>query len=103
MPELRIGDRLVRIDDHGFLLEPGDWNEEVAAALAEYSSLPPLQDDHWQVIRYIREYFRENNTAPMLRLISKRTGLGENRLKTMFPQSCRECMCKIAGLPQPTG
>ena len=103
MPELKVGDMTVRIDNQGFLLESGDWNQEVAEVLAMANSLDPLTEDHWRVIAYIREYYEQHNTAPMLRLISKRTGLKGNRLKTMFPRSCRECMCKIAGLPQPTG
>ena len=48
-------------------------------------------------------YYQAYKTAPMLRAIGKRTGLGEKRLHELFPLACRECMCRIAGLPRPSG
>ncbi len=103
MPELRVGDRTVRVDSQGFMVDPDDWTTEVAGALAESVSLAPLTRDHWRVIMYVRRYYQKHNTAPMLRAICKRNRLNEGTLRALFPTSCRECMCKIAGLPQPTG
>ena len=103
MPELRSGERTVEVDRHGFLVDPEDWSLEVAKAIAESSSLGPLTDDHWRVVRFVREYYERTGSAPMLRAIGKRTGLSEGSLRELFPRGCRECMCKIAGLSQPTG
>ena len=103
MPAFQMGDQTVDVDDHGFLIEPNAWNKEVAEALAESVTLGPLNEDHWRVIMFLREHYFAYETAPMLRLISKRTKLGEKRLRELFPLSCRECMCRIAGLPRPTG
>jgi TusE/DsrC/DsvC family sulfur relay protein len=103
MPAFHMDDKTVDVDDHGFLKEPNDWNKEVAEALAEATVLTPLTEDHWRVIMFVREYYLAYETAPMLREISKRTGLGERRVRELFPLSCRECMCRIAGLPRPTG
>ena len=103
MPDFEVGNRTVRVDNFGFMLEPNDWTKEVAEALAKSSSLYPLTEDHWRVITYVREYYEEHNTAPMLRAIIKRTKLKERKLRTLFPSSCHECMCKIAGLPKGTG
>ena len=103
MPAFQMGDRTVDVDAHGSLIEPNDWNEEVAHVLAEATVLTPLTEDHWRVIMFVREYFLAYETAPMLREILKRTGLGERRVRQLFPLSCRECMCRIAGLPRPTG
>ena len=103
MLRLHVDSRWIEIDEFGFLLEPGDWTHEVAEALAEHSSVGPLLDDHWRVILYIRGYYEEHAMAPMIRSINKRTQIGERRLKQLFPSSCRECMCLVAGLPKPTG
>jgi tRNA 2-thiouridine synthesizing protein E len=103
MPAFQMGDQTVDVDDHGFLIEPNAWNREVAEVLAEATTLSPLTEDHWRVIMFIREYYMVHETAPMLRVIGKRTKLGERRLGELFPLSCRECMCRIAGLPRPTG
>ena len=103
MPELQIGENSVEVDDMGFIINPDDWSEEVAAMIAMNSSLYPLTEEHWRVIRYIRNYYETYSVAPMLQLIVKRTRINEKKLFKLFPSSCRECMCKVAGLPQPTG
>ena len=103
MPAFQIGDQTVDVDDHGFLIEPNAWNEEVAEALAESATLSPLTEDHWRVVMFVREYYLAYKTAPMLRLIRKQTKFGEKRLRELFPLGCRECMCRIAGLPRPSG
>ena len=43
-------------DAEGYLIEPGDWNEDVARALAEDENIQ-LNDDHWDAIRFMREYY----------------------------------------------
>lgn len=103
MPEFQVGEKTVDVDHHGFLIEPSEWNREVAEALAMTAGLSPLIEDHWRVILFVREHFLAFETAPMLREIGKRTKLGERRLRELFPAGCRECMCRIAGLPRPTG
>lgn len=42
--------KLPERDAEGYLIEPGDWSEEVAQALAEEENIP-LNDDHWDAIR----------------------------------------------------
>ncbi len=103
MLQIAVRDRTIEVDELGFIVDPNDWNREVAGRLAESSSLGPLLEDHWRVITYVREYYEKHNTAPMLRAIIKRTKLKERELRTLFPSSCHECMCKIAGLPKGTG
>jgi tRNA 2-thiouridine synthesizing protein E len=103
MPELVVGNRNITVDKSGFMLDPNDWTIEIAEALAKLSSLHPLTEDHWRVITYVRAYYEEHHTAPMLRAVLKRTKLKESRLRILFPRSCRECICMIAGLPKGTG
>ena len=42
-------------DAEGYLIEPGDWTEDVARALARDENIE-LNDDHWDAIRFMREY-----------------------------------------------
>ena len=46
-------------DGEGYLIEPADWNEDVARALADEANIQ-LNDDHWDVIRFMRDYFEEH-------------------------------------------
>src|SRR5574340_1691405 len=57
-------------DAEGYLIEPGDWNEEVAKALAEGENVQ-LGDDHWDVIRFMRDYYDEHQIAVDARFVIK--------------------------------
>lgn len=103
MPELIVGDKAIEIDRSGFLVRGEDWDREVAEELARRVLQEPLSADHWRVIEFVRRYHQRHDVAPMIRAIAKRLGLRMQKLHELFPTGCRECMCLIAGLPQPTG
>ncbi len=103
MPLIQVKNRNVQVDSSGFLVNTADWDRDVAVVLASNTMLGTLSEAHWRVILFVRDYYERYENAPMLRTITKRTRLGEKTLRTLFPSACRECMCKIAGLPQPTG
>ena len=103
MPDLILGDRTIELDELGFMVEPDDWTRGVARSLAERNSLGTLSDDHWRIIEYVREYYEEFKSAPMLRMLCKRTKIGKRRVRELFPAGCRDCICLVAGLPEPTG
>lgn len=75
---INVNGREIETDAEGYLASLDDWSEEVAQCLAERDELA-LGDEHWQVVRWIREYYSENGTAPNLRVMSKLIGgsLGE--------------------------
>ncbi len=101
--QLQFEESVVRLDDSGFLVHPYEWSEQVAEALGRRDGVSPFNDDHWAVIRCIREYFEMYDAPPMVRLVCRRTGLDTERLAELFLTHCRDCMCRIAGLPKPTG
>ena len=83
---------------------PEDWNEEIALVLAkEEEGLDELNEDHWAVIRYIRDYYLEKKLAPMVRKICKTTGLPLKVIFELFPSGPAKGACKLAGLPKPDG
>lgn len=51
-----VGSGSVSTDADGYLLNPADWSEDFACALAEREGLR-LTPRHWAVIRYLRGYF----------------------------------------------
>jgi tRNA 2-thiouridine synthesizing protein E len=64
---INVNGREIETDAEGYLATLDDWSEDVAKCLAERDELA-LADEHWQVVRWIREYYAENGTAPNLRV-----------------------------------
>jgi len=103
MPELKVGDRVILLDEDGFLDNPSDWDEEVAKALAQTEDVPELTEEHWEIINYLRKYYAEFGVAPMVRKLLKDTGKTQAEIYDLFPSGPGKGACKIAGLPKPTG
>ncbi len=94
-------------DAEGYLVEPDDWNETVAAAIAGELDVA-LTEDHWDVIRFMREFFEENRVAADARFVIKHLdgrypGEGRQRLFDLFPYGYVAQACKIAGMKRPRG
>ncbi len=104
MAPIEIMGRIYETNEEGFLVRPEEWNEEVAVALArEEEGISSLTEEHWRVIRYIREYYLKNNLAPMVRSLCQTTGFPLKRIYELFPSGPAKGACKIAGLPKPDG
>jgi tRNA 2-thiouridine synthesizing protein E len=93
----------VNVDEDGFIEDPADWNEQLAAAIAQTEDVPELTEDHWKVITYLREYYQKFGIAPMIRKLCKETGFQLKYIYELFPSGPAKGACKIAGLPKPTG
>ena len=104
MPTLDHRGTPVEVNDEGFLVDPGEWNEEVALLLARHGEgLAALGEDHWRVIRCIREFYVEHGLAPLVRRICRTTGLNLKYIYELFPSGPADGACKVAGLPSPDG
>lgn len=97
------------LTDSGFLVNTADWNEQVAQALAERCAIT-LSEQHWEIIRFIRDYYRSYNHLPNARMFVKaaQKQLGEEKgnsiyLHRLFPKGPLRYACLIAGLPKPPG
>lgn len=97
------GDVSIGVDEDGFILEPTEWNEKVAAALASTEGVDTLTDEHWKVVNYLRNYFLQFGVAPMIRKLCKETGCDLKTIYALFPSGPAKGACKVAGLPKPTG
>jgi len=104
MSEIKAKEKKIRVNEEGFLVNPEEWDEEIADLLAkEEEGIDALTEDHWAVINYIREYYLEKSLAPMVRKICKTTGFQLKYIFELFPSGPAKGACKLAGLPKPDG
>jgi len=93
--------------DDGFLRDAKQWNRNVADELARLESIE-VTDAHWEILLYIRDYYRQFQHLPNARMFvaAIRKQFGEEKgnsryLQKLFPQGPLKYACKIAGLPKP--
>lgn len=94
-------------DSEGFLKNLADWNEPVAALLAQQAGIT-LASEHWEVITTLRDFYAKHKVAPanraLVNLIRREHGpeKGQSRyLMGLFGGSPAKLSAKIAGLPKP--
>ena len=92
----------VSVDEEGFMTEYEQWNEDIAAALATNIGIE-LGEGHWQVIKFLREDYKEQGETPMLRRVSNVGGISTKELFQLFPKKPAKKMSYIAGVPKPHG
>ena len=103
MPKLEHEGIIIDIDDEGYLVNFDDWNETVACALAEREGVSkecPLTKEMMDIVRFMRSYYREYQSFPVLRAVCKNVHQPKNCTYEQFPDPIKAW--KIAGLPKPT-
>jgi len=104
MSSIEVNGRTIELNEEGFMLNPEEWDKEVAKVLAlEEEGIEDMSEEHWTVVNYIREYFLEKNMAPMVRKVCKSTDFPLRRIFELFPSGPAKGACKLAGLPKPDG
>ena len=63
---IAVDGRPVETDSEGYLVNPSDWSESFARALAAEDGLT-LDAHHWAVIRFLREHFRRHGIQASVR------------------------------------
>src|SRR3954454_16743415 len=90
-------------DAEGFLVDHTQWTEELAAQIAADNGLEELTDRHWQVVRYMRDTYLSNGSAPTSRTLAKAWAVPVRELYALFPKGPAKLAAKIAGIPKPRG
>ncbi|TAN49205.1 MAG: TusE/DsrC/DsvC family sulfur relay protein [Methylococcaceae bacterium] len=105
--ELIVDGKRIATRDKGFLADPADWNEAVALVIAERERLA-LDAAHWEIIHFMRAYYRDYHHLPNNRQFTKavQKTLGPDKgnsryLYGLFPGGPLRQVCKIGGLPRP--
>ena len=102
MPVTTMNGREVHVNDEGFLTEYDEWDEELAKVLATNIGID-LTEDHWKVIRCLREDFQEQGETATTRRVQTVGGVPTKQQFALFPKKPAKKMAYIAGLPKPHG
>ena len=65
---IEVDGRNIEVDSEGYLVDRNLWSEAFASALAVREGLE-LTPAHWEVIRYLREYFFEHGVQAQVRVM----------------------------------
>lgn len=102
MPMNTLAGRTFEVDDEGFLVRREDWDEQLAAELAKMMG-QELTDEHWAVLRFIRNDSAVTGNTPTMRRIQVEGGYEIVDLFRLFPDKPMKKMAYLAGLKMPAG
>lgn len=107
MTMLSFEGKEIETDADGYLKESSQWSEALAEVIADKEAIT-LSPEHWEVVRFVREFYLEFNTSPAIRMLVKAMAnkFGEEKgnsryLYRLFPKGPAKQATKIAGLPKP--
>ncbi len=109
--QVYVNDRTIETNDQGYLCNLNDWSEDYVETIAKQDGID-LYNDHWELILYFRDYYRENETCPTMHKVIRSLGSMkgkhfhnqkeyEKHIYSLFPQDPTHEVCKLAGLPMP--
>jgi len=104
MPTIEHNGSSFTVDEDGFLTGNMDaWDQNWVDYVKGVEGIGEMTDEHNKVIETLRDYYKKNGIAPMVRILSKTTGFPLKRIYELFPSGPGKGACKMAGLPKPTG
>jgi tRNA 2-thiouridine synthesizing protein E len=65
---ISVNGRLVEVDSEGYLCNRDEWSEDFARALARDEGLE-LTEEHWEVIRFLRDHYHEHQVQAQVRIM----------------------------------
>ncbi len=97
-------------DNEGYLINPGDWSQDIANELAKEEAIE-LNDTYWSILNFMRQYYDEHKVAPDVRHTTKYLSTenscdkkqAKKQLFELFPYGYVKQACKIAGMKRPRG
>ena len=109
MATIDVEGKSLEVDEDGYLADWQEWSEGVAGVMAKEDGLE-LSDAHWEVIKFLRDYFEKYQIAPMIKILTKelKKKYGKEKGSTkylyeLYPAGPAKQACRYAGLPKPTG
>lgn len=95
-------------DTEGYIYNPEEWSSELASMLAAEEQIE-LSDDYWEILCFMREYWRDHQVAPDVRhvvdFLMHERGMDKKTAKRhlfdLFPYGYVKQACKIAGMQRP--
>src|SRR4030042_3727540 len=102
MPAIEVKGKKIELDDEGYLVNPEDWSEDVACALADkegVSKTCPITKEKIEILQFMREYYKKFEAFPIPRGVCMRVHQERHCTYEEFPNPL--LAWKIAGLPNP--
>jgi tRNA 2-thiouridine synthesizing protein E len=101
-PRARIAkaprERTYRVDIHGFLIDPSQWDEDYAVFKALEMKMSGLNSEHWKIINFIRRRFEETGVVPNVYETCEENQIELEELEALFPDGYHRGAVKISGL-----
>jgi len=89
-------------DGDGYLVDMGDWTQEIGRAMAEADGYE-LNDKKWEQIMKAREFFDEFGTVPPIRKFAKYACEEQKEIFELWMTGPMKPITKYGGMPKPTG
>jgi tRNA 2-thiouridine synthesizing protein E len=86
-------------DDDGFLIDPNSWTAELAQRIAGAEGIPALTEDHWRVMRCLRDHYLQHGSLPPMSHVCRESGIARERGRALFRTPL--VAWRTAGLPNP--
>ena len=103
----RFGGTVIDTDGEGYLKDKHQWQEALVPVIAEAEGII-LGDEHWLLVRFVRQFEAQFKTTPAMRLLVKelKAQYGDDKgnstyLHRLFPKGPAKQISKLAGLPKP--
>jgi tRNA 2-thiouridine synthesizing protein E len=92
----------VHVNEEGFLTEYDEWSEDIGAELAKNIEVE-MTDEHWALIKWLREDYKEKGETATTRRVQTVGGVPTKKQFELFPKKPAKKMAYIAGVPKPKG
>jgi TusE/DsrC/DsvC family sulfur relay protein len=102
MPVTQLDGHQIHVDDDGYLTEYDEWSEDLARELAAQIGID-LTNEHWRVIRFLREDYLVQGETATTRRVQVVGGIPVKEQFALFPKKPGKKMAYVAGLPKPHG
>lgn len=104
MSTFAFGNKTYQVDTEEFLSDYREWDEDFARAMAPKTGIiSGLSEDHWKIIRFIRESFGKTGKCPLVYETCRTNRLHLQELKKLFPAGYLRGACKLSGITYKEG
>jgi tRNA 2-thiouridine synthesizing protein E len=100
---MEVDGKEVNFDNDGFMVDPQLWDDGIANAIASDEGINEMTEEHWAIVNFIRDYWKENDLAPPVRMICQELNIGVRQIYKLFTSGPARGACRVAGLPKPDG
>ena len=99
MGSFAFAGRSYQIDADEFLADAREWDENFARGMApKIGIINGLSEDHWKIIRFIRDTFQHTGKVPLVYETCRTNRLHLQELRALFPAGYLRGACKLAGI-----